>query len=176
RFVLWQVQVAQRLERLDAAGPGFDQAVHPNQQIDDRFRSQTGYRRAADMFDGEHQGTQDAVQTCALVLERRSPYRIVVTAHDGPAAIAFHANLHTEAAIYYYSAEGSATPLSPCYVTSCSQSASTASRARARPPSAPAKTTSLTICTLPPPISTSACSSACPRPKICDPPPARVIL
>src|SRR5690349_3354723 len=63
------------------------------------------------MFDGESQGPQDAVQARALVLERRSPHWIVVTDHDGAAAIAFHVNLHTAAAIYYSSAQGAATPL-----------------------------------------------------------------
>ena len=64
------------------------------------------------MFDGEHSCTQDAVQARALVRERRSPHRIVVTDHDGSAAIAFHAALHTAGKTYHSNRRGLNSPLS----------------------------------------------------------------
>src|SRR6266536_1012715 len=91
RLVFSQVCVAQRLERLGAAGACFGQAADSDQQIDDRLGGQTGHSGASHMFDGEHHGPEDVLQPRSLLLEQGGPGRVVVADHDPSSAVSFHA-------------------------------------------------------------------------------------
>jgi hypothetical protein len=73
-LVFDHVRVAQRLERLDATGPRLGQAADLDQQIDDRFGSKAGYRRAPDVLDGDDQGTERVLHLGSLLVEHGRPH------------------------------------------------------------------------------------------------------